>query len=124
MDGADGFASPTANSAVTFIELRMSSVSLTNDPGALSSEPWLHHICRCVHRAGSLRICRRKSPSVMMPTNLFCASVIPTQPKPLADICRMASDIAAPSWRQRHQVAGMHEVADGSEQRPQLAARM
>ena len=40
---------------------------------------------------------RRRSPSVMMPTRVPLASMMPTQPKPLADISTTASDIGVPS---------------------------
>ena len=54
---------------------------------------------------------RRRSPSVMMPTSVPSRSMMPTQPKPLADISTIASDIGVPSRRKRHRVAGMHDVA-------------
>ena len=40
---------------------------------------------------------RRRSPSVMMPTSLPSAPVMPMQPKPFAVMTMSASDIAAPS---------------------------
>ena len=42
-------------------------------------------------------MCRRRSPSVMMPTSRPSRSVMPTQPKPLLDISTMASDMRAPA---------------------------
>src|SRR5581483_8116967 len=42
-------------------------------------------------------MCRRRSPSVMMPASLPPVSVMPTQPKPFADISTIASDMRVPS---------------------------
>ena len=49
---------------------------------------------------------------------------MPTQPKLLAVISTIASDIARAERRERHRVAGMHDVAHEFEHRAEPAAGM
>ena len=68
-------------------------------------------------------MCRRRSPSVMMPTSRPPASTTPTTPKPLRLISISASGIGASGADQRHLVAGVHQVADLGEPRARAGRR-
>ena len=60
----------------------------------------------------------------MMPASLPSASMMPTQPKPFADISTIASDIGGAERDQRHGRAGVHHVADEFQLRAEPPARM
>ena len=69
-------------------------------------------------------MCRRRSPSVMMPARRPSASTMTTQPKLLAVISTSASAMRVPSAHQRHGVAAAHDVAHELQHRAEPAARM
>ena len=82
-----------------------------------------HHLARPAARAGP-SMCRRRSPSVTIPTSAPPASTTPTTPKPLAAHLDQRLGHRRVRRDQRHLVARVHQVADRRQPRPEPPARM
>ena len=69
-------------------------------------------------------MCRRKSPSVMMPARRPLPSTTPRQPKAFSVMTTMASAIMASARGKRQAIAPMHQIAHEFQPRAELAAGM